>query len=145
MARPGPALLFVVAAELDYVFLAESVRLEANGIMNALGMSYTHTWIPTLPVGHPVVLGGRVWVDGAEVDVEMALGVQGPPDTFSIATTHMLEVLEGEPELDGRRSVSFAVHFIVPVTEYGTYTFDLAVDESPVKSVSFVVVEELRG
>lgn len=108
-------------------------------------MSYTHMWIPKLPVGHPAVLGGRAWVDAAEAEVEITLAVEGPPGTFSIATTYMLKVLEGEPELNGRRSVSFAVHFIVPVTEYGTYTFDVAVDEASVRSVSFEVVEALRG
>jgi len=126
-------------AELDYAYLADAVRVEQNGIMNALGMSYTHVAVSALPIAHPVVAAGRAWLDTNESYVELTLIAEGPRDTFSISTSQLLHVLPGEPEMDGRRSVSFAIHFVLPVTAEGRYGFRLVLDDAEVKTLAFVV------
>ncbi len=100
-------------------------------------MSYTHIATPTLPVAHPVVVAGRAWLGTDEEHVELTLVADGPRDTFSISTSQLLRVVPGEPALDGRRSVSFAVHLVLPVTIEGRYEFRLLFGETNVKTLAF--------
>lgn len=124
-------------AELDFAFLADAVRLEPNGILNALGVGYTHVMIDDLPCAHPVSVAGRAWLEAEDSLVELTLKVDGPNNTFSISSSGILQALDGEPDRHGRRSATFLIELVVPVVETGSYNFTLNLDDEMVKRFTF--------
>lgn len=129
-----------VMATLDYAFLADYAKVDANGTLTAVGASWTNLQTPSLPTQHRMSIAGRVRAKLAEGPVDLRIQIQGPEDVFHLGMDAQLEAgPDARPYGDGNIGHLFAVDMQVPLPKAGLYTVTLSVDGKPVRDLKFDV------
>lgn len=91
---------------LDYMFIAEHVRLESNGIINAVGVGITHVVVPQLPQPLGVSVAGRFWLGvDDEPAVPLRLRIRGADGSYEFDVVVGFEVLDLDAEIPFARLV----------------------------------------
>lgn len=123
---------------LDYAFLAEYAKVEANGTLTSIGASFTRISAVSTPVGQFMSVAGRVRVAEAALSCPLAItfiGAGGSPEV-KVETT----VSPGTSvPYRGRVGVLFAVNTVVPIVEHGLHHVTITLDGQEVRQLSYEV------
>lgn len=123
---------------LDYAFLAEFARVDANGTLTAVGASFTHTIAAALPMGHLISVGGRVRMAENGPSFPLAISFKGPEPSGEI-TLELLIAHEQERPYAGRVGVLFTATTIVPLMSEGLHEVTIRIDSREVRRLAFSV------
>jgi hypothetical protein len=72
-------------AELDYAYLAEYARVDPGGSLTAVGASYTHVSLATLPTQHLIAVAGRIRATTAEPSVLLTMIMRDEAQSLSMS------------------------------------------------------------
>lgn len=128
------------APDLDYAFLAEFSKVEPNGMLTAVGASYTQLNVPRLPVGHALYVAGRFRAKVGAPPLHLAVSFKGPrSDSPSLEMGGDLVTEGARPYGQGRVGLLFSIGTQVPLLSEGLYTVDIELEGKHVRRLAFDV------
>jgi len=133
----GPNMLRGMA-ELDYAYLADYAQIE-NGKISALGASYTHAVIETLPATWMTSIVGRVRSSEDEGPVVLRIEVNPPSDGYKMRFEGEVPKTSDMRPYRGKVGLLFTVTAQIPMAETGLYTFDVFVNDEHARRLAFEV------
>ena len=125
-------------AELDYAYLADYAQIE-NGKISALGASYTHAVLKSLPGGWMTTAVGRVRSDDGSDPVQITVEVIPPDGSFELRYDGVLEQQPGFRAYRGKVGLLFTVTMQMPITSEGLYQVHISLDGVLVRELAFDV------
>lgn len=127
-------------AELDYAYLAEYARVDPGGSLTAVGASYTHVTLPTLPTQHLIAVAGRIRATTAEPSVLLRLIISDEAQSLSMSfETVLVPAPDARVYAGNKLGILFAFNTLMPITSYGTYDVFLELDGVEVRRLVFTV------
>lgn len=123
--------------DLDYAFLAEYAKVEAQGTLTVVGASFTRLRVPTLPAAIPLAVAGRLRVATGETPVQLRVVFSGPSDASPRIDVETEIPAEGAEPYDGRLGLLFAIGTNWPIQEYGIFSIEISLDGSLVRTLKF--------
>lgn len=128
-------------AELDYAFVADFAKVEANGTLTSIGASWTFLETKDLPAVHRMAVAGRIRARIDEGPIGVRIDVRGPNDLFNIAASGVVGLTSARPYGDGLVGHLFALDLQIPLPAEGTYTINVEIDGEHVRRLAFEVVK----
>lgn len=125
-------------AELDYAYLADYAQID-SGKISALGASYTHATVPSLPATWMTSVVGRIRVAEDEDPVGLRLEMTPPEDNYLMRFETEIARAEDMRPYRGRVGLLFTVTTQIPLTLEGLYSFDIYVNDQLVRTLAFEV------
>lgn len=125
-------------AELDYAYLADYAQIE-NGKISALGASYTHAIVPTLPVGWMTSVVGRIRASEDEAPPTVRIAINPPGETYQLNFESIIPRSPDVRPYQGKVGLLFTVTAQIPLNAAGLYTFDLFVNDEHARKLAFEV------
>lgn len=126
-------------ADLDYAFLADFAKVEANGTLTSVGASFTFLEAAQLPAAHRLSVAGRVRALVGETP-DLRVDVRGPDDLFRLGVNGPLtHSVNARPYAEGRIGILFALDLQVPLPAAGLYSVGIEVDGTEVRRLAFEV------
>ncbi|MHA7240013.1 DUF6941 family protein [Arthrobacter sp. TMS1-12-1] len=130
-------------ADLDYAFLAEFAKVEGNKL-TAVGASYTHVQVPSLPSQHLVYVAGRIRAPEGSDAPQVTIRYVSADEAVEIALEASLTVEHARPYA-GRIGLTFAMGFGVPLSAEGLHNVYIQLDGTDVRHLAFTVVQGEDG
>lgn len=124
--------------ELDYAFLAEFAKVEANKL-TAIGASYTFVHTPNLPAFHMLSVAGRVRVNADTDPVQVAFSVVPPGKEYELDLGIELSPGSEARPYNGKLGLVFAVSLQMPLPGEGLYEVVITIDGKPARRLAFEV------
>lgn len=124
--------------DLDYAFVAEYGRLEANGTLTAIGASFTRLHIQAVPASGHVAICGRVRLPEEHPRAALRLVFSGTSE--AMPTVDFTAELAPNPDATfycGRTGVVFAVNVNMPLLMPGDYTVQVYVGGKHARTLKF--------
>lgn len=125
-------------AELDYAFLAEYAKVEANKL-TAVGASYTYLFADQLPDIHLLTVAGRIRVPEDYGEVPLGIHVTAPDELYTLEVDTEIEQREDFHPYDGKVGLVFAVTMQIPIPVPGLYEVVLEVEGEQARRLAFEV------
>jgi hypothetical protein len=125
-------------AELDYAYLADYAQIE-NGKISALGASYTHAHVQSLPVTWMTTVVGRIRATEGEGPVPISIKITPPNDAFEINVAGALQPGPGVRPYAGKVGLLFTFTAQMPLTVEGLYEVLIFINEEQVRRLAFSV------
>lgn len=127
-------------AEIDYAFLADFAKVEANGSLTVVGASWTHLTARILPAAHRMAVAGRIKARADEDPIQLSVTVSGPEGTFQITTQGELTARPDSVTYgDGWVGHLFALDLQIPLPAPGLYTVNVEVAGGGDRRLAFEV------
>lgn len=130
---------------MDYAYLADYAKVHPDGLLTAVGASYTLVMTSQLPIAHRVFVAGRVRMEAAaERRVSMSVQVAGPEENSpEIRVDFDVNGAHAKP-YDDRVGAMFVVETLYPIVSPGLHTVTVCIEEQCVRTLAFTVelVEE---
>lgn len=125
-------------AELDYAYLAEFARVEANSV-TAVGASFTQVVVPAIPWQGRVTLVARIRM--GQHDGAVPVGVQVAPPDGSFDLQFSADVAPGAEvrPYGGKVGLLFSLELPVPFPAAGLYVVRLSIAGEHVRRLAFDV------
>ena len=125
--------------ELDYAFLAEYARVDANGTLSALGASFTRIHTTELPFAHIISIAGRI---RCSEDLRPTVHVlfQSPDKSTTVSAELNTTTTTGLLPYEGKVGILFSIRIMVPLLEIGLHSVDIALDGAHARTLKFEVV-----
>jgi hypothetical protein len=82
-------------AELDYAFLADFARVDANGTLTSVGASFTHVQVQTLPMQRMLSVAGRIRSRRGDPPVALRVSISTPRDEIQLSFDAQLQIGPG--------------------------------------------------
>lgn len=133
-------------AELDYAFVADFAKVEANGTLTAIGASWTFLQAVVLPSAHRMAVAGRIRARLGEGPIALRIDVKVPDDAFTLAVQSELgPETNARPYGDGRVGHLFALDLQVPLPAQGRYGVEISLDGQIARRLYFEVSRADEG
>jgi hypothetical protein len=125
-------------AELDYAFLADYARVDPTGTLTAVGASYTHAIVQSIPTNHLVSVAGRVRSTLGTPPVELEVKFSPPDRGYSLAFTAELIPDNSPSPYEGNKvGLLFAITTGLPIISEGLYEVEIFVDGNAARLLKF--------
>jgi hypothetical protein len=124
--------------ELDYAYLAEYATVQ-DGKITAVGASFTHVTVGSLPGNFPVTIAGRIRASEDVRGVDVAVEVIPPSNDFAFNLDGHINVVEPLRPYEGKLGLLFALNLIVPLSTTGLYVINFLVDGELARRLAFDV------
>ena len=125
-------------AELDYAFLADYAQIE-GGKISALGASYTHAQVDTLPSPWMTTVAGRIRATEGEGPVELIVKIVPPDNAYEISAAGQIEAGTGVWPYDGKVGLLFTLTAQMPLVSEGLYEVFVYLNGDQVRRLAFNV------
>lgn len=124
-------------AEIDFVILADYVRNDA-GVLNIVGGGFDHIYALAMPSGQNVGLGLRFLFTRPECDrpheVRIAFQDAQAQVLVEVRAAFVPSVPPGYQPGD-HIGMTINANMGIPLPDYGQYTFEILLDDEPMKSI----------
>jgi len=126
-------------AEIDYAFLADFAKVEANGTLTAVGASWTYLTTEGFPAGHRMSVAGRVRARVDEGDVPIRVSYTTPNEAVRLNADGLLVPTDAQrPYGDGWIGHLFAMDMAIPLPAPGLYWVEISIgDGASVRRLAF--------
>lgn len=124
--------------ELDYAYLADYAQIE-NGKISALGASYTHAYVPSLPSGWLTTVVGRVRAAADADNVALRIEIRPPDGSFEVNYEGEIPRPPHTRPYGGRIGLLFTVTSQFPLMSEGLYTVNVFLNGAHVRRLAFEV------
>lgn len=125
--------------ELDYAFLAEFAKVDPNGLLTAIGASYTQIQVQQLPAPHVLHVAGRIRAPEGHPAMELSFNFRGPTEASPTVTIGGELHTEGATPYAGKVGLLFAIGTTVPLVSEGLHTLEISLDGGLVRRLAFEV------
>jgi len=132
-------------ATLDYAILAEYARVDAAGLLTAVGASFDRVSAAGPGSGQQMFVALRVLLDSSEESADFQIDVRPPSGQYSIGFTgRTVPNAEARP-VDGKVAVVVAIGVMVPLPEAGRYSVTVALGDGERRELPFLVEHASPG
>ena len=128
-------------AELDYAFLADYAAI-AEGQLTAVGASFTHVFVPQLPVGIDFAVAGRIRVLEDEDPPELELRFSATKSNVRVAVRGVIEKSPSSIPYNGKIGILFTLKAGVTVAYEELVGVEVYVNGEFVRYLAFEVKEQ---
>jgi len=122
---------------LDYAFLADYAKIDANGTLTSVGASFTIIQTPELPATQLLSVAGRLRMAEDSKSVSLSFVFAGP------ASPRIALEIPVAPEnavpYDGKVGVLFVATTLVPLMSEGLHTVTISIADRQVRLLAFEV------
>lgn len=130
-------------ADLDYAFLADYAQV-IEGKITAVGASYTHVSVDSLPALFSTSVAGRVRTTVGADPIALKIKVIPPNEEYEIEVSGLLTTGEDVRPYGGDKlGVLFAFTTQIPIPAPGLYEVHVIVEDKLARRLAFDV--ETRG
>lgn len=127
-------------AELDYAFLADYARVDPQGLLTAVGASFTPRRRPRRPGFAPHAVAGRVRARIDEGPVPIRVEIVGPEQSYTLGlATELTAGPNTQPYRDNISGHIFIVDMQMPLPVPGLYVINLYLAEEHARRLAFDV------
>jgi hypothetical protein len=125
-------------AELDYAYLADYAQIE-GGKISALGASYTHARVESIPLGWMTTVVGRIRALEGEGPVSLTVKIVPPNNEYEINAEGQIEAGPDVRPYDGKVGLLFALTAQMPLVAEGLYEVLISLNGEQVRRLAFNV------
>lgn len=123
--------------ELDYAYLADFAAVEA-GRLTAVGASFTHMLVPSLPGPASFAVAGRVRAPEGTEGFDLRIVITAPAGAWELGMEGHIPAGTALP-YDGKVGILFAARTNIAVTTTGVHEVAVYVDGAHARTLKFDV------
>lgn len=125
-------------ADLDYAYLADYAQID-GGKISALGASYTHAVVPSVPTGWMTSVVGRIRASEEEPAPVVRVEMTPPDDAYRMRFESEIPRSADIRPYRGNIGFLFTVTTQLAITSPGLYAFEIYVNDVHARRLAFEV------